>query len=59
MALKRHNTMIVAGIGPLIYIDLGKGEPGIKLQRRERVAYLGRLHYIGGGPRRVHNNGRC
>lgn len=34
--------MIVAGTGPLIYIDLGKDEPGMKLQRwdgREWVDY--------------------
>ena len=28
--------MIVAGTGPLIYIDLGKDEPGMTLQRRDR-----------------------
>ena len=28
--------MIVAVTGPLIYIDLGKDEPGMVLQRRER-----------------------
>ena len=28
--------MIVAGTGPLIYIYLGKDEPGMTLQRRER-----------------------
>ena len=27
--------MIVAGTGPLIYIDLGKDEPGMALQRLE------------------------
>jgi len=27
--------MIVAGTGPFIYIDLGKDEPGMILQRRE------------------------
>ena len=27
--------MIVAGTGPLIHIDPGKGEPGMVLQRRE------------------------
>lgn len=27
--------MIVAGTGPLIYIDLGKDEPGMVLQRLE------------------------
>ena len=35
--------MIVAGTGPLIYIDLGKDEPGMTLQRlegREWVDYL-------------------
>ena len=25
--------MIIAGTGPLIYIDLGRDEPGMKLQR--------------------------
>ena len=35
--------MIVAGTSPLIYIDLGSDEPGMKLQRldgREWVDYL-------------------
>ena len=35
--------MIVAGTGPLIYIDLGKDEPGMVLQRlegREWVDYM-------------------
>ena len=35
--------MIGAGTGPLIYIDLGKGEPGMVLQRlegREWVDYV-------------------
>ena len=34
--LRQHNPMIVAGTGPLIYIDLGKDEPGMTLQRRYR-----------------------
>ncbi len=28
--------MIIAGTGPFIYIDLGKDEPGMALQRCER-----------------------
>ena len=33
--LWQHIPMIVAGTGPLIYIDLGKDEPGMVLQRLE------------------------
>jgi hypothetical protein len=29
----RIHPMIVAGTSPLIYIDLGRDEPGMKLQR--------------------------
>jgi len=32
--------MIVAGTGPLIYIDLGKDEPGMVLQRQDRDGWV-------------------
>jgi hypothetical protein len=31
----QHNPMITAGTGPLIWIDLGRDEPGMTLQRIE------------------------
>ena len=38
--------MIVAGTGPPIYIDLGKDEPGMVLQRREGREWV---DYLVGG----------
>jgi hypothetical protein len=32
--------VIVAGTGPLIYIDLGKDEPGMFLQRLEKRVWV-------------------
>ena len=32
--------MIVAGTSPHLYIDLGKNEPGMTLQRRERDGWV-------------------
>jgi hypothetical protein len=42
--------MIVAGTGPLIYIDLGKDEPGMPLQReyRERGRLVWRDYLVDG-----------
>ena len=33
--------MIVAGTSPLLYIDLGKDEPGMTLQRLEELEWVG------------------
>ncbi len=40
------SSMIVAETGLLIYIDLGKGEPGMVLQRREGREWV---DYVVGG----------
>ena len=32
--------MIVAGTSPLLYIDLGRDEPGMTLQRREGCEWV-------------------
>ena len=44
--------MIVAGTSPLIWIDLGKDEPGMSLQReyRERGRLVWRDYLVDGKP---------